>query len=339
LAGISKAQFDYKAQLTFKTITAAGAGIVCGKDGKSMCVANDVSIVAYARRSSVSVQFHIQVAASKAGQAATTMNTYIGGSDFKKALVESGGTLAAITSTTVTSVPKQGTAPAPPPIVNSIQCYNSRFVTILSGGFDEHQLKSNGWSSDQIEGWTKVPTCAFRPRAFGGEGASCKTSMSSLTTKVTCSGSASVAPTCVKYQGIVEATDQTGSNLKYRVSIASCGGPGPAIQGLHPMCDSLTAFAASSVKTKEDPEATSFVQLIGGCEACEGELCNIANNPSTAASSTKEDDSVSASAYIGMAIGGILLSIAMIFVAKDCFSSCALYGEPAYKVGSCDDKL
>jgi len=106
LTGITKADFDQKAQDNFKDVVAAGAGKICGTDGASACTKSDVTISILSRRAALKVSITIKTKSqATATTGASTLSTFLTGNSFKTNLVAKGGALAKVTATSVDKKP------------------------------------------------------------------------------------------------------------------------------------------------------------------------------------------------------------------------------------------
>lgn len=318
LSGISAAQFGQEARQAFKTVTALTFGSVCGADGASMCTAADVSItgVGSRRSSGISVQFATKVAAQNLQAAADTLSSAVSDGSFVTSLKQSNQNLAQVGGLQFApgGEPAESTVSAPV-VRTTMQCFNAKYAEVESGGLSPVQLTNFGWAQpDTLHGFVRTDSCS--------QGV-CSSAMSSSSGKMTCNASPDDdAPlACVSYELVVQASNQSGSNLAYRMYAASCG--------TSQTCDSLQAAAEDTVLSMDEPDSMS-IETIRSCSICSSDLCNTVVWPSVE-SSAEEESTVGITAYVGIGVGGIVCIAILFFLLRSVGQSCSQHGEPAYK--------
>jgi len=305
LNGISSAQFDTEARQAFKTVTALSIGSLCGASGASMCTAEDVTIVGVnsRRASGVSVQFNILVAGPQLLAASQTLTSAVSDGSFMTSLQESNHRLEHVTGMDFAEggQPAESTVSAPV-VRTTVQCFSAKYATVESGGLSPVQLSNFGWSVDVLQGFVEAT--------------------SSTSSKSTCHIAPGDAPIgCVSYEMVVQATNQSGSNLAYRMQVASCG--------TTQTCDALRA-AAEETLLNADEEDSMTIQNIVGCETCTSDLCNSVAWPSSLGTA-EQDTTVGITAYVGIGVGLLVCVIILFFLLRSMGQSCSQHGEPAYK--------
>merc|ERR1711988_1211971 len=107
LTGITASDFTESAQVEFKEVIASNAAPSCGPYGTLPCSASDVSIVSFSRRSTLDVQWSLQVTDLSAAEARAQLTTYVNSATFSSDLKAKGGSLANVEKTTVVSAPAE----------------------------------------------------------------------------------------------------------------------------------------------------------------------------------------------------------------------------------------
>jgi len=126
--GVDLASFDTAAQVSFRELMAAKAGVSCGASGATACTQADVTLVTVSRRS-VRVAFTIATGPAAATATSQLISSYLQGSSFPTDLATKDSRLASITVTSA-AVSAQGETSGSAMLYNGALLCSSLFAII-----------------------------------------------------------------------------------------------------------------------------------------------------------------------------------------------------------------